>query len=69
MVGVVFDRIYLSFAQPLPPDGSLVLEADWDSGPGGGTAQLVPEPASGALLALGLGLLARRRSRAAAPLR
>jgi hypothetical protein len=69
IAGNVLDLIFLSFADPLATDGSLRLDATWDFGPGGGSAQIVPEPAGAALLALGLGVLARLRTRAAVSLR
>jgi hypothetical protein len=69
IAGSVFDPIFLAFDLPLVTDGGWTLGATWDVGPGGGSAQIVPEPASGLLLALGLGTLAPRRPRVAAPLR
>jgi hypothetical protein len=69
VAGSVFDPIFLAFDLPLVTDGSWTLSATWDAGPGGGTAQIIPEPVSALLLAGGLGVLARRRPRLAAPLR
>jgi hypothetical protein len=65
LAGSVFDPVFLSYDVPLATDASLELGARFGLGAGGGTALIVPEPATGHCFALGLaGLsLARRRAR------
>jgi hypothetical protein len=64
--GTVIDAVFLSFASPVPEDGSLFLHASFvSSASSDGVGVLVPEPATASLLALGLvGIAAMRRQRA-----
>ena len=61
--GSTFDVVFLSFDTPLAFDGSLFVDAGLENGPPGGSAVLVPEPGTAALVGAGLAFVGLRQRR------